>query len=240
MNMGKDWKNRRRHMVTGETLGMEQSIPVAISRETRVSEIQHFIWVSVKQLRSCTKLSPPSSPRCAPAAGMCTWTLSNGQDTPPGPAQRTPAQDPGENRGVPVDKSLNSCEAPPQPREPVGSQEQWGNFLFGPTAQGSFNATLLRSLDFCTCPHVLPPLPRWRFWTKKFTLGVLCCDWWLEIRACCEVFSNSGLFLGRKINSFRDSGKREGHLKSGQESRRYLGPPVGRLGDKTETENYFI
>ena len=48
MNMGKDWKNRRRDMLTGEMLGMEQSIPVAISRETRVSEIQHFTWVSVK------------------------------------------------------------------------------------------------------------------------------------------------------------------------------------------------
>ena len=72
MHMGKDWKNRRRRMLTVEMLGMEQSIPVAINRETRVSEIQHFIWVSVKQLRSCTKLSPPSSLRCAPAAGMCT------------------------------------------------------------------------------------------------------------------------------------------------------------------------
>ena len=112
MNMGNDWKNRRRHMLRGETLGMEQSIPVAISRETRVSEIQHFIWVPVKQLRSCTKLSPPSALRCAPAAGMCTWTLSNGPDAPPGPAPRTPAQDPGENRGVPV-KSLDPGEAPP-------------------------------------------------------------------------------------------------------------------------------
>ena len=220
MHMGNDWKNRRRRMLTVEMLGMEQSIPVAINRETRVSEIQHFIWVSVKQLRSCTKLSPPSSPRCAPAAGMCTWTLSNGQDTPPGPAQRTPAQDPGENRGVPVDKSLNPCEAPPQPREPVGSQEQWGNFLLGPTAQGSFNATLLRSLDFCTCPHIHPPLPRRRFRPEWFTPGHLCCDWWLEIRACCEVFSNSGLFLGRKTNSFMVSGKRERHLKPGQESMR--------------------
>ena len=235
MNMGNDWKNRRRDMLTGEMLGMEQSIPVAISRETRVSEIQHFIWVSVKQLKSCTKLSPPSSLRCAPAAGMCAWTLSNGQDTPPRPAPRTVAQDPGENRGVPVDKSLNPCEAPPQPREPVGSQEQWGNFLLGPTAQGSFNATLLRSLDFCTCPHVLPPLPRRRFRPDLFTPGHLCCDWSLEIRASCEVFSNSGLFLGRKTNSFRDSGKRKRHLKSGQKSIRYSDPPVGRLGDKTET-----
>ena len=109
--MGNDWKNRR-HLLRGETLGMEQSIPVAISRETRVSEIQHFIWVPVKQLRSCTKLSPPSALRCAPAAGMCTGTLSNGPDAPPGPAPRTPAQDPGENRGVPV-KSLDPGEAPP-------------------------------------------------------------------------------------------------------------------------------
>ena len=106
---------------------------------------------------------------------------------------------------------------------------------FGPTAQGSFNATLLRSLDFCTCPHVDPPLPRRRFWPERFTPGRLCCDWWLEIRASCEVFSNSGLFLGRKTNSFRDSGKRERHLKSGQKSIRYSYPPVGRLGDKTET-----
>ena len=240
MNMGKDWKNRRWHMLTGEMLGMEQSIPVAISRETRVSEIRHFTWVSVKQLRSCTKLSPPSSLRCAPAAGLYTWTLSNGQDMPPGPAPRTPTQDPGENRGLPVEKSLNPCEAPPQPREPEGPREQWGNFLLGPTAQGSFNATLLRSLDFCTCPHVLPPLPRRRFWPDLFTPGHLCCDWWLEIRASCEVFSNSGLFLGRKTNSFRVSGQRERHLKSGQVSTRYSDPPVGRLGDKTETENYFI
>ena len=72
MNMGNDWKNRRPPMLAGETLGMEQGIPAAISRETRVSEIQHFTWVSVKQLRSCTKLSPPSSLRCAPAAGMST------------------------------------------------------------------------------------------------------------------------------------------------------------------------
>ena len=48
MNMGNDWKNRRRDMLTVEMLGMEQSIPVAISRETSVSEIQHFTWVSVK------------------------------------------------------------------------------------------------------------------------------------------------------------------------------------------------
>ena len=82
MNMGNDWKNRRPPRLAGETLGMEQGIPAAISRETRVSEIQHFTWVSVKQLRSCTKLSPPSSLRCAPAAGMSTWTLSNGPDAP--------------------------------------------------------------------------------------------------------------------------------------------------------------
>ena len=72
MHMGNDWKNRRRRMLTVEMLGMEQSIPVAINRETRVSEIQHFIWVSVKQLRSCTKLSlqapfaAPQRPGCAP------------------------------------------------------------------------------------------------------------------------------------------------------------------------------
>ena len=46
--------------------------------------------------------------------------------------------------------------------------EQWGNFLLGPTAQGSFATTSLRSLDFCTCPRVHPPLPRRRFWPERF------------------------------------------------------------------------
>ena len=127
MNMGNDWKNRRRDMLTGEMLGMEQSIPVAISRETRVSEIQLFIWVSVKQLRSCTKLSPPSSLRGVPAAGMCTWTLSNGQDAPPRPAPRTVAQDPGENRGVPLARALTPARRrrhiPGSLRGPGSSEE---------------------------------------------------------------------------------------------------------------------
>ena len=142
MHMGNDWKNRRRRMLTVEMLGMEQSIPVAINRETRVSEIQHFIWVSVKQLRSCTKLSPPSSPRCAPAAGMCTWTLSNGQDTPPGPAPRTPAQDPGENRGVPVGKSLD----PARHRHSPGSP--WGR---GSSEEASFLVPLPRGALMLLC-----------------------------------------------------------------------------------------
>ena len=50
---------------------MEQSLPIAISRETRSPEIQPFTWASVKQFKPCTSnlLSPPNSFCCAPAAG---------------------------------------------------------------------------------------------------------------------------------------------------------------------------
>ena len=172
MNMGKDWKNRRRHMVTGETLGMEQSIPVAISRETRVSEIQHFIWVSVKQLRSCTKLSlqapfaAPQRPGCAPELSVMDRTRLQVQRS------ELPRRIQGGTEESPWTRALTRRGAATAQgaRGAVGAMRK---LPFGPTAQGSFNATLLRSLDFCTCPHVLPPLSRRRFWPEWFTRGHL-------------------------------------------------------------------
>ena len=219
-------------MLAGETLGMEQGIPAAISRETRVSEIQHFTWISVKQLRSCTKLSPPGSLRCAPAAGMSTWTLSNEPDKPlprriQGRIEESGRQEPWLRRGAAI------------AQETVWPREQWGNFLLGPTAQGSFATTSLRSLDFCTCPRVHPPLPQEGSGLHRFTAvytGAHLC-WLVAGNLSVLCFQIQDCFWEERLILSGTQGreKRERHLKSGQESSRYWDPPVGRVRDKTET-----
>ena len=99
MNVGNDWKNTRRRMLTGELWAMEQSIPMAISKETRSPEIQHFPWASGKQLRSCTNLRrPPSSFCCAPTAGRgrpISQQLTDRRCKPSWPASRYRAANSG-------------------------------------------------------------------------------------------------------------------------------------------------
>ena len=54
MSMGNDWKNRRRRMLTGEMLGMEQSIPVAILHLFACQEnAPYFFMKGMKIYTSC-------------------------------------------------------------------------------------------------------------------------------------------------------------------------------------------
>ena len=145
---------------------------MAISKETRSPEIQHFPWASGKQLRSCTNLRrPPSSFCCAPTAGRgrpisqqltdrrCkpSWTRLQVQSGQLGLRIH------GENSGVALGES----------RRNAGSV--WGHAsreetsFSGPTAQGSFAAASLRAFDVCTCHGVHPPLPGRRFYPERFT-----------------------------------------------------------------------
>ena len=99
MNVGNDWKNTRQRMLTGELWAMEQSIPMAISKETRSPEIQHFPRASGKQLRSCTNLRRPPRSFCwAPTAGRgrpLSQQLTDRRRKPSWPASRYRAANSG-------------------------------------------------------------------------------------------------------------------------------------------------
>ena len=165
MNVGNDWKNTRGCMPTGELWGMEQSIPMAISKETRSPEIQHFPWASGKQLRSCTNLRrPPSSFCCAPTTGRglpISQELTDQRRKPSSPASRYGAANSGGgSAGRPWGRPRRE---PPQPRERVGPREQRGNFFSWLDCPGQLCRRFSQTLDVCTCPCVHPPLPGRRF-----------------------------------------------------------------------------
>ena len=159
-------------MLTGELWGMEQSIPMAISRETRSPEIQHFPWASGKQLRSCTNLRrPPSSFCCAPTAGRgrpISQQLTDRRCKPSWTRLQVQSGQPwrrihGENSGVSLGRSRRS------PGSAWGHASREETSFSGPTAQGSFAAASLRAFDVCTCPCIDPPLPGRRFYPERFT-----------------------------------------------------------------------
>ena len=132
---------------------------MAIIKETRSPEIQHFPWASGKQLRSCTNLRrPPSSFCCAPTAGK--GRLISQQLRPPLQTQlsRLRVQSGqlwrrihGENSGVALGGSRRS------PRSTWGHSSREDTSFSGPTAQGNFAAASLKPL--MSAPALVSTLP---------------------------------------------------------------------------------
>ena len=128
----------------------------------------------------------------APTAGKAPWARAWD------PPRRT---EESQSAGAP-----GSGKALLGPREPVEPREQWGNFLFLPNGPGELCSHFAWSLWFLPLP-LLPSSPSWQEILARalYTSAPLCNDWRLEIRACCGVFSDSGLFWGK--DWFRERGK---------------------------------
>ena len=167
MNMGNDWKNIRRCILTGKMWGMEQSIPTAISSEIRSPEIQHFTCTTVEgssgpPLGKALKATFAAPQR--PGGGARTRPNGpTGAARPAGPASgsrsaKSGAAPTGRTRASP------SAGAPAQERRRRGPGSAWGRerreetSFSGLTAEGSF-AAASQSFIFCTCLCVHPSLP---------------------------------------------------------------------------------
>ena len=182
-----------------------------IPQNQHLSEIQSHGSSSAR----CSTLPflRPSDREGATALPVTEQLTLLSQQTCPGPVTRTPVPHPPGEPGSPCRQEppaeLGASGAQGARGGPRSSEEP---LFWGQTAQGSFAVVSLRTWYL----H-LPLLPSSASWEEVLPRAVytdtcLCCHWGLEIWACCGMFSDSGLFLGKKTNL----GKGERHLHSGQ------------------------
>ena len=164
-------------------------------------------WVPGLQLNKVLKVAFPvpqlpgghrRSP-CDRTAGPAHPVGTNSRSS----ASNSGTQSIGENSGVPVGRSPRLGRS----RCRQGPGSLWGLWSREKT---SFSGRLPRGalLPLHSEPLISGPAlvstPRFLggdFRQSGLHWCCLCCGWWLEIRTCCGVFSDSGLFLGERSNS---------------------------------------
>ena len=158
MNLGNDKKNRRRPKLTGEMWGMEQSLPIAISRETRVQKFRTSpgpLWNSSGPALSSGALQTPFAAPQRPGGGArCLSNWQTGTAHPAGPASRYSAaswgfRSTGRTRGSPWAGAATGARRRRGPGRDRGRGNREETSFSGPTAHAIFAASL-RAFDFCT------------------------------------------------------------------------------------------
>lgn len=236
-SMGSDWKNIRGHIQRGKMWGMEQIIAIAISGQTRSLEIQHSPGNLNNLAPSSTELSSlrPGGYEGALKLPKTGWPASpTQQDMSQSPQCKLAFSIHRKHPGDPVSRTLRGSagEVLPGDQGAHGTLREVSQLPSPAWLQGGAQPPLSQSLSFLHLP-LCPSFPLW--WEilarPVYTSARFCGNWWLQTRTCCDMFSASGLFLGRKSNS----GKRERPLKSGHQSTRYWDPPGRRVRNMSGT-----